>query len=979
VSTSPQRQQTDCELCPGGPATEPDSVRDHELGLIEQLLDGRRPRVRALVVVGEPGIGKSWLLDEIGCRAASRGWRVTRGQATEYEREVPFSVVAEALLPLATGMSGPAEAPLRQVRQRVDAFLSPPGGLGTAGTSRSAAHRTLRDLFAHASARGDLAVLFDDLHWADDASVELMSHLLRQPPELTQRSLLVLAYRPHQIRGRLVTAIETARAAGTAVRVDLGPLNESQAARLLGSGFSVTRTRQLHRASGGNPLYLHAQARSAGPDWLADVPRDLATALAADLATASPDTRATARAAAILGSSVEPETVCHVADLPTRAVRDALDELCARDVLRPDTLPGMLRFRHPMLRHVVYEDTPPAWRRSAHARAAELLSARAAPVTLWAHHVERSATAGDMAAVSVLVRAAAAVRSTAPAIAANWYAAAMRLLPADAATADRCRLQLALAESLALAGQLREARWAVGQARSGLPGDRPLLRRRVVLSAVRLEQHLGQDDEAAAMLRRELDGQDGRSPVLVPDNPLRIELAATEVMRGDFLGAVREAEAVRGVAATAILALARYAAGETAAAVAACDAAGVAIDGLYDAELARHLPSVVWLGWAETSLGRYPTALRRQHRAVGVARSTGQIFLLGQLLVGQGDALRCVGQLQEARECFDEALEVARLAGSDALARMALTMQCRLQTWLGDTVAAVRAGSEAVSLAGRAGGWFAVLAPVALAQARLEAGQAHGCIAAVLDAAGGAELPRLDLGGRAACYELLTRAALAVEDREQAADWANRAGIAATRAGLPVATAFADLALARVMLDEHAPAAAQRADRAAQAFDALRNPLDAARARMVGGQALAAAGSRQAALTVIAAAEADFTRSGAERLRAEAVRELRRLGRHMPAVGSKTLSRHALVGVQGIEDLTPREQEVAGLVAQGRTNRQIATDLFLSEKTIERHLGNTYLKLRIPSRAALAARVGARAVGHVRDSPDARHGRPLET
>lgn len=975
MSTSPQRQQVDRDHRPGGPATEPDSVRDHELGLIEQLLDGRTPRVRALVVVGEPGIGKTWLLGQLDRRASSRGWRVTRGQATEYEREVPFSVVAEALLPLATDLSGPAETPLSQMRQRGDAVLSPSVGLRTADTSRSAAHRAVRDVFAHASAGSNLAVLFDDLHWADDASVELLSHLLRQPPEPTRRSLLVLAYRPHQISGRLVTAIEAAQAAGTAARVDLGPLDESQAARLLGSGLSVMRARQLHRASGGNPLYLNALARSAGPDWLADVPRDLASALAADLATASPATRATAHAAAILGSSVEPETVCHVVDLPAREVGDALDELCARDVLRPDAVPGLLRFRHPLLRHVVYEGIPPAWRRSAHARAAELLSARAAPVTVWAHHVERSATAGDMAAVLVLVRAAAAARSTAPAIAANWYAAALRLLPEDAATADRCRLQLALAESLALAGRVREARRAVGAARSALRGDRPLLRRRAVLSAVRLEQLLGQYDEAAAMLRRELRGQDGRSPGPVSDTRLRMELAATEVMRGDFAGGVREAEAVPGVAPTGILAFARYAAGETAAAAAACDAAGVAIDGFSDPELARHLPSVVWLAWAETSLGRYPTALRRQHRALDVARDTGQIFLLAQLLVGQGGALRSVGRLQEARECYEEALEVARLAGSDELARMALTMQCQLQTWLGDTDAAVRAGIEAASLDGHAGGWFAVLAPVALAQARLEAGRPHGCVAAVLDAAGGEDLPRLDLGSRAAWYELLTRAALATADREQAADWANRACIAATRAGLPVATACADLASARVMLDADAPAAAQRADRAARAFDAVKSPLDAARARLLGGQAWAAAGARQAALTMIAAAEADFGRCGAERLRAEAVRELRRLGRHIPALGSKPLRRHAVVGVQGIEELTPREQEVAGLVAQGRTNRQIAAELFLSEKTVERHLGNTYVKLGIPSRAALAARVAAHAEGHVRDSPDARHGR----
>jgi DNA-binding NarL/FixJ family response regulator len=127
-------------------------------------------------------------------------------------------------------------------------------------------------------------------------------------------------------------------------------------------------------------------------------------------------------------------------------------------------------------------------------------------------------------------------------------------------------------------------------------------------------------------------------------------------------------------------------------------------------------------------------------------------------------------------------------------------------------------------------------------------------------------------------------------------------------------------------------------------------PLAAALARLAYGRALAAAGERPAAVAVLTEVEAVLDGFGATRRRDEAVRELRRLGHRV---------------VRAIRDgelggLTAREREIAELVAEGRTNREVAEQLVLSAKTIEAHLRNIYAKLGVRSRVELTRRVSVR-------------------
>jgi DNA-binding NarL/FixJ family response regulator len=132
-------------------------------------------------------------------------------------------------------------------------------------------------------------------------------------------------------------------------------------------------------------------------------------------------------------------------------------------------------------------------------------------------------------------------------------------------------------------------------------------------------------------------------------------------------------------------------------------------------------------------------------------------------------------------------------------------------------------------------------------------------------------------------------------------------------------------------------------DRAEAAAD---TPLRRAQTDLVDGRALAAVGERDAAIAVLQRAEEAFAGFGAERLRRDAARELRRLGRRV----------QRLPAASGVDGLTAREREIAGLVAAGRTNREIAEQLVLSTRTVDAHLRRIYGKLGVRSRVELAGR-----------------------
>jgi DNA-binding CsgD family transcriptional regulator len=164
---------------------------------------------------------------------------------------------------------------------------------------------------------------------------------------------------------------------------------------------------------------------------------------------------------------------------------------------------------------------------------------------------------------------------------------------------------------------------------------------------------------------------------------------------------------------------------------------------------------------------------------------------------------------------------------------------------------------------------------------------------------------------------------------------------------------MANLAAAALALDAgDAGAAAERALAAAAALEAVAARFDAARARELAGRALARAGDPDRAAVELELAAAAFESFGSLRYRNQAERELRKLGRHI-----HRRTRPGAPDARDITALTARELEIARLVVDRRTNPEIAAALFLSQKTVETHLRNSFRKLGVATRVDLARAV----------------------
>ena len=271
-----------------------------------QLEDRGSPIV---ALSGEPGIGKTRLLDELCARADAHGHLVLRGRAAEMEQDLPFAVVVDALGDYAASLGGDrletagrrsgrgaraGGARPRRARAAVD--------VGRLQDERFRTHRAVRALLEALGARGRVVLALDDVHWADDASLELIAHLLRRPPR--RGVMLVLAYRPAPARPVLVDALAGADRDGAVVELSLEPLTREEADRLLGDGLPDSARAALFVQSGGNPFYLQELARGS-PSWAAvaaaDVPRSVALALDQEVRALPDDAQRLARAAAVVG------------------------------------------------------------------------------------------------------------------------------------------------------------------------------------------------------------------------------------------------------------------------------------------------------------------------------------------------------------------------------------------------------------------------------------------------------------------------------------------------------------------------------------------------------------------------------------------------------------------------------------------------------------------------------------------------------
>src|SRR3954452_7156565 len=397
--------------------------RRAELAAADEALGRLDHRQGAVIAFsGEGGIGKTRLLDELGAQAAARGHLVLHGRASELERELPFGVWENALAEHADLLGVDRLERLVGDQLPQAAAVLPAVGRIPAGLQdeRFRTHRAVRALLEAIARNQPIVVILDDLHWADDASLELVAHLLRRAPR--GRVLLALAFRPAPMRPLLATALATAERDGTVIEHALGALSFADAEALLGVEVPGPVRGAIYEAGGGNPFFLQQLARqhAAGRSVTAEpsgagVPRAVARALEQEIAALSEDGRRLAQGAAVAGDPVDLDLAFAAADLSETNALPALDELLAGGLVSSTDVPRRYRFRHPLVRLAIYESAADGWRIGAHGRAAAALATRGGSLAARAAHLERSARPGDIEAVSVLVEAGRHAAARAPA------------------------------------------------------------------------------------------------------------------------------------------------------------------------------------------------------------------------------------------------------------------------------------------------------------------------------------------------------------------------------------------------------------------------------------------------------------------------------------------------------------------------------------------------------------------------------------
>ena len=726
--------------------------RAREVAELERALDRLAAGGRCVLqLVGEPGIGKSRLAAELAGQAEQRGFLVLDGRAAEFERDLPFGLVVDALNDY-LGALGPSfmralgdatVAELAWIFPSLSRFADA-AAAARAGAERHRAHYAIRAALERVAAEQPVVVLLDDVHWADPASVELLGHLVRR-----FNGALLAAFAFRRAPPQLVTALDAAEHSDLAIRLELAPLTPEEADSLLDPRLDAGRRAALYRESGGNPFYLEELDRAASRPgsrrraWTVvserepsgPAPPGVVTAIRNEVSSLPELARVVLDSAAVAGESFELDHVAAISGQSEAAALLALDELLAADLVRPTAAPRRFRFRHPIVRRTVYETMPGGSRLGAHARAATALEAAGGFLAARAHHVERSAAVGDEAAIALLEEAARSVALRAPLTAGRWLAAAVRLLPESAARERRLALLIEASATLGQAGASEEAIAFVEQALPLVARGETEERARLVVHVAAAKRQSGHPLGAGSAL-----GQ--RSPPSMI-RPRRGAGVAVEAVLGRRLlrrrlrrdrGARARAARVparqqgntllTGLAAS-LASIAATSRGDVAGGMTAFEEAWGAFEALTDEQLAAGIDLCGWLGLAATWLERGECALAATRRGLAVSRAIGQGAGLAGLLGLEAQALLMKGRAGDALQVAETAVDAALLSGNDQLLMWALQTSATASTWAGALDRAVFSAREAVALAGRTQeGFLAPLAHLVLAGALLAAGDA---------------------------------------------------------------------------------------------------------------------------------------------------------------------------------------------------------------------------------------------------------------
>ena len=928
--------------------------RRAELRAIEAALEAaRRDEGQILLLSGPAGVGKTALLRAAAAAAAKSDFLVLGARGGELEQSFPWGVVGQLFAAIVHDAKeqGAEEDLLAGDARLAELALSPAPG----SPPRDADFALLNALYwlcGNLCERSPVLLVVDDAHWADGASLRFLSFLARRRDGMALA--LAVAARPGEPGVSIDPFAELGLEDG-AHRIEPALLSKAAVSGLvrerLGEGASDELCRACHEATRGNAFLVEqviVGLRQSGKPLTEIAARDIdgvaaegiSAGVMARIAPLGPDARALAEATAVLGARAEPRHAAALAKLEPDRAEHLADRLRSSAILAPGRV---LEFVHPLIRTSIYDAIPAGERGAAHAAAAKLLAAEDADPGAIATHLLHAPRHGDADAVARLQDAAtASLAQGAPDIAVDYLRRALEEPPTPEL---RPMVLFALGAAEANANDPAAAA-TLDQARR-LATD-PMLKRSVLLSMSGVLIPAGQHDHLMDLLAEELDqlGDDDSGLAAVFETfVLATSLVAPDRPLSPRAQRIRRAGMVDGlppeIARMRLAVLARCELDLGGRAAVAVDLADRSLaDGrlIRDQLAVSALPNLALgtLTWA----GELQRSERYHDGAIALAREGHLTRALATSLTGRAVSRELMGKLDDAEADVILALRL------DAELPMSLTepvsraVLCEIRLDRGDLDAA----REAITLdLRRYEGVPASFRFLRAARARLylALGEPDEALR---------ELSELgdrrvsELGTRAELRPhwppLAVRALLAAEERDEALSLAEKDVRMARAFGAPSTTSAALVGLGLCQDDrdqaigllEEAVGEAQRSESRVALMGAL----------VELGGAQRRAGHRAAAREPLRAAIDLADRTGAAGFGDRARDELRATG-----------ARPRRERLSGPASLTASERRVAQLAVEGRTNRQIAQELFVTMKTVEMHLSNAYRKLDIGSRGEL--------------------------
>lgn len=903
--------------------------RGVELELIARLLAASPSAT--ILLEGEAGIGKTTVWMQVIEDARASGRHVLISEPAESEARLSYAgladLLAEPFPDVRAGLPPPQANALAVALLLEEPGVRPPDETAVA-RGMLAAVRLL------AKTRGSLVLAIDDVRWLDAPTLNALVYTLRRVTPGDSIKLIAThrtgAPEPPGFSDRLAPE-----------RVRLGPISMGGLNRILrlrtGRPLARPRLLDLYDASSGNPLHAIELARADEPEAANDG-RAVTSLLRARI-EALPET--TRRALLLIAAS------------PNRTL-DRIERAWGNEVataLKPALGAGLVaivgttvQFAHPLLARLTYAEAPDDARRSAHAQ----LATTAVTDEERATHLGRSVAGPDAQVAGEIERAAGeARRRGVRSVSATLFMNAAGLTPVEAAR-DRARRTLAAASGWFEAGDLARAQALLDELAIDLPAGAERAETRLRLGLVLHES--GRWPEAMARFGEALS--EATEPKLVAE--IRRGMAITAgyihgVAEGrEHAEAALAAAEVSGDPETltyclAIYALALVLGGVPRAVHGPYLERALALERQLEGRLTGWTHRLVAAEHARLSLD-IDRARELYESVLDEAVASGDATLEHWAAYGLGSTEMLAGEYLKAGELADHTIELAETTG--VLDLYGRRLRAQVDAHLGRAPQAREQGLAALASAEARGG-------------RLHAMTAHAALGQLALASGDPALAARDLGAARAIAVAMgywngvtIRSML---DEAEAAVAVGSVDIAEQVLALVAERLDAELAtwarplLARgegLLLAARGDAAAAEAllERSADELRGGSSPLESARALLVLGTVRRRARRHAAARAPLAEAAAIFGRLGAELWAGRARDELARIpGRRG----------------RDVQGLTPTEERIAALVARGRSNREVAGELFVSVKTVELTLTHVYQKLGVRSRAELAARFSA--------------------